>query len=244
MALLSEFNGNLGRYKVIQTKDASYTLWSEFFNEHCHSLEGAAEETIFNYISPCKISTRIKDNSLAILEVGFGIGHGVLETFKIVSQQQTDNSLTYLAVEIDEALIKWAIKYQPDSPPRFPSLKALTKTTTYNYSYYFTSNNGHQLYILCGDATKSLPLFLQDHPLHFNAIYQDAFSPATTPSLWSQQWFKLLHRYSHSNVILTTYSCAAMVRTNLESAQWNIKKRLGFKKKRQSLIATKLDDVV
>ena len=47
---MKQFNGILGSYKVLRTSDGSETLWSEYFNENCHSLAGAKEETLYNSI--------------------------------------------------------------------------------------------------------------------------------------------------------------------------------------------------
>lgn len=234
-----EFNGELGSYRAIETKDGSFTLWSEYFDENCHSLEGAAQETLFNYIDICNIVERIQKNPLNILEVGFGLGHGVIQTYKSLEKLDSVSPSTFLSLEIDEELVTWAVNNQQSSSNHFPQICELEKHTYGNYVIYSAYKNGHSLIVLCGDATKVLYKYLLENPIHFDAIYQDAFSPAHNPELWSEDWFNLLFRNSNDECILSTYSCAGVAKRNLKLTGWDVKKRPGFKKKKESLIAIK-----
>ena len=56
--------------KVVQTRDGSFTCFSEEFKELYHARNGALEEAFEKYIKPCKI----KDN-YKILDIGFGLGY-------------------------------------------------------------------------------------------------------------------------------------------------------------------------
>ncbi len=229
--------GKLGEYKIIKTDDGSLTLFSTFFNEGCHSTAGAVSETIFNYIAPCRITERSAHLPLQILEVGFGLGIGVSETYKALPTNALPS--LFISLEIDEELINWSKKNAPSYNLYFPQISELRKITTHQFTYYISEKNQHKLIILIGDATKTLPLFLQHFNYQFNTIYQDAFSPKQNPTLWSQEWFQLLNKYSEPQTILSTYSCAGIVRKNLEHSNWIVKKRPGFKHKREALIAFK-----
>ena len=54
----------------IKTRDDSFTLRSEEYDENYHSLSGALEEAEKKYTEPCKI----KEGSV-ILDIGFGLGY-------------------------------------------------------------------------------------------------------------------------------------------------------------------------
>lgn len=235
-----KFNGKLGSYKVITTEDGSTTLWSEYYQEACHSDAGAKEETLFNYVFPCKILETAQTKAVNILEVGFGLGHGVVETFKLLDQNLLLQPVHFVSLEIDEALIHWAQQNNNYKFDQLPSLEELTPLSYQSYKLYRAQKSGHTLDIVIGDATKILKDYLQDFPLLFNAIYQDAFSPKQNPELWSEEWFQLLYQYAQKNCVMSTYSCAGVVKRNLKAANWNVKKRDGFKKKREALIIEKI----
>lgn len=55
-----DFDGKLGKYKIIETLDQTKTLWSEYFNEAFHNLFGAYEETLYNYINGCHIKDQLE----------------------------------------------------------------------------------------------------------------------------------------------------------------------------------------
>ena len=65
-------------YRFVETEDGTKTLFSERFGEACHSTTGAKSETLLHYIHGCEITEKAKQNSLSILEVGFGLGVGLL----------------------------------------------------------------------------------------------------------------------------------------------------------------------
>jgi len=101
---LTDFKGNLGIYKIIVTEDKSETVWSEFFDEACHNLSGAYDETIHNYINGCHIRDLLaKKNNLNVLDVGFGIGLGLkalIDEARKLSSKNT--SINYYSIELDE----------------------------------------------------------------------------------------------------------------------------------------------
>ena len=92
-----DFDGKLGKYKIIETLDQTKTLWSEYFNEAFHNLFGAYEETLYNYISGCHIEDQLKSNqSVHVLDVGFGLGIGLKAFIDEIKKHKTkiDHSYT------------------------------------------------------------------------------------------------------------------------------------------------------
>jgi tRNA U34 5-methylaminomethyl-2-thiouridine-forming methyltransferase MnmC len=68
-------------HRFVETEDGSWTLFSEAFQEACHSTTGARAETLLHYIQGCRILEKAKIHSpLVVLEIGFGLGIGLLTT--------------------------------------------------------------------------------------------------------------------------------------------------------------------
>ncbi len=211
-------------YRPIETSDGSLTLFSESFQEACHSSAGARAETLLHYIQGCQVVERSGAHSpFDVLEVGLGVGTGLLTTLE---KFPPEHSLRYLSLELDRELLVW---FQEEHPE-------LGLTWTDNVLQGRSGNA--QIDILCGDARETLPAFLKSLPAPsartFHAIYQDAFSPRRNPSLWTVEWFNLLREASAPSVILSTYSASTSVRKSLVAAGWGVLRGEPFGAKRAS----------
>lgn len=204
-------------HQLVETDDGSFTAYSERFGESCHSTSGATSETKLHYIGGCQIKER-GYLSLNILEVGFGMGIGFLETHKAL----TNKFFSFTSMEIDEELVKWVASENE-------IFIGLTKNQDGNYELKTTE---FELLIIIGDARKQVPLFLGDKKFH--AVYQDAFSPKRNPWLWTREWFELLFQHAHKDCILSTYSASSAIRKALISAGWKVTKGDKFGTKRSS----------
>ena len=211
------------QHRWVDTEDGSRTLFSEAYQEACHSTSGAIAETLLHYVEGCQIKNISRPH---ILEVGFGLGIGFLTTFD--SLKSENKKWDFVSLEIDGELLEWFRLENIEHPflkdlkwVSFGEMKALQCDTT-NIS----------LTILCGDARMTLPFYMKIHPFKWNAIYQDAFSPKKNPSLWTTEWFTFLKSHSTSDVILSTYSSNSQVRKSLLEAGWIIQKGKTFGAKR------------
>ncbi len=234
-----EFVGGLGRYKIIETEDKSMTLWSEHFDENCHSLAGAIEETDHNYVAPTKVKERsISFDDFTVVEVGFGLGTGVNTTLRAIDKLE-GSRIRFFSLELDEGLVKWAIDNNSETFERMPSLSDLKRQMIGNIICYRAENNNAQITIACGNARETLPVLVNAGEIsNVHAFYQDPFSPKKNPILWTVEWFKDLKRASHPLAILSTYSASSSVKKALYEAGWIPSHRKGFKGKRQSISAT------
>ena len=239
---MAEFRGKLGKYKVVKTDDGSHTLWSEYFDENCHSQGGASEETDFNYVEGCNIVEKASKGDLNILEIGHGPGIGVLRSFYHLEKNSSKSKIHFVSTEIDPTLIEWAIENNQQKFAHYPSYSDLTLHSEKNLSYYRASKMGNTLTILLGNAVESIKEFRKIEQIKYNAIYQDAFSPKKNGELWSKEWFILLKSVSSKDVILSTYSSARAVRESLANAGWEVTKRCGFKQKKNSILAKILNN--
>lgn len=200
-------------YKIIKTEDGSFTVHSPLYDESCHSLSGAIDETYIHYIKACEVESK---ESLKILEVGFGTGLGFMETVKYAKKP-----FKFVSLEIDENMIHIAKK-------NYDFLKDLKKTN----QLYELKNSDFDLTIILGDARTELKKFY-NHP-YFNAIYQDAFSPKRNSILWTYEWFLQLRKISLSDCIMSTYSSSSSIRKSMVKAGWKLNKGEKFGTKRSS----------
>lgn len=210
---------SLKNYQVVETEDGSTTLFSNHYNEACHSLSGARQETQLHYIKACQVLEKVHEkNPLSILEIGFGTGIGLEETLKALKDSSTP--VFFYSTEIDPELIQYYCdqrKIEPDIQNKKWSWR----------------QNQFQVIVFEGDARKTLG----GSDLSVDCIYQDAFSPKRNPELWTVEWFKLLKNLSHKKVILSTYSASSSIRKSMLEAGWKISKGQPFGPKRSATIA-------
>ncbi len=209
----------------VQTEDGSQTLFSEHFGEACHSTTGARSETILHYLKGCAIEEKSKSlEKLSILEVGFGLGIGLITTWEHVRPHPAQ--VHFLSLEIDRDLVQWFFE-ENKTHPLFQNIEVKEKTIEGRLAHFsFT--------ILIGDARVELPHYVADQNIIWDAIYQDAFSPKRNPALWTRQWFELVKSHSSEDVILSTYSASSSIRKSLVEAGWKLYPGEKFGAKRTS----------
>ena len=230
---MTEFRGNLGNYKILKTEDNSETIWSEYFDEACHNLSGAYEETLHNYIHGCLIPELLdQKKEIAVLDVGFGVGVG-LKAFidQIKLSKNYNTQLSYYSIELDETLLLWSLK------ETLPEIKLSKKEQSYedkNLIFYEGIwDEKLVIKIFVGDGRLTLPMAEKLKLLNpLDAIFQDAFSPRKNPMLWSVEWFVFLKKISAQTVQLSTYSSSISIRKSLVVAGWIVSEAQGFAKKR------------
>src|SRR5690606_38853862 len=144
----------LGTYKTMKTEDGSLTVWSEYFQEACHSMAGATQETDLYYIQGCRIGSRASLFSpFSILEIGFGIGISYQRTIEELLFKAPQAYIHYLSVEIDEGLMEWNIQQANlslSSP--FPQIKDLKRGSYFGIPCFQAKAPQGNLTILIGDA--------------------------------------------------------------------------------------------
>lgn len=220
-----KFNTLPPGHSLVETADGSFTLFSEAFQEACHSTSGAHEETVLHYIQGTKVLEKIHQyDPLVILEVGFGLGVGFLTTLEKIP---AGKKWHFISMELDRNLLEWFVS-------EYQNHEFLRNLRWINENTLEVSNEFVTLTILQGDARVTLPHYLKENPIKWHAIYQDAFSPKKNPNLWTKEWFTLLKEYSHPEVTLSTYSASTSIRKSLHESGWGVQKGEKFGPKRTS----------
>jgi tRNA U34 5-methylaminomethyl-2-thiouridine-forming methyltransferase MnmC len=220
--------GQLGKLEIIETNDGSLSINSSFYDENCHSLDGAKSETIYNFIEGCEIQSRYQIHQpFVIFEAGLGMGYGLDCTLDLIGE----HPLLFITTEIEPALIHYNIEKKKHD---------LWKTLKQDEHGHFVSIiNNQKLVILSGDATlkiKEIDTYLANKKIH--AIFQDAFSPKKNPELWSESWFKKLYQHSDQDCIMSTYCASRGPLEAMEAAGFLTRPRTGFGRKKRSTVAT------
>lgn len=71
----------------------------------------------------------------------------------------------------------------------------------------------------------------------YSSIYFDAFSKKTSPALWTPEFLERLFSLSAKNSFFSTYACTGFLKRSLSAQGFAVKKRAGFKGKRDSTFA-------
>jgi tRNA U34 5-methylaminomethyl-2-thiouridine-forming methyltransferase MnmC len=223
---------------LVVTDDGSATLFDERRGETFHSESGAAAESRCVFLENSGVAERLqKQLPTAVLEIGLGTGLNFLLTAEVARQYRTP--LVYTAVDnrwinretlqqlrfeqfiSDSILLASWLRFSENLPPPMNSRLGA--------EFEFA-----ELRFDLGDA-----LELQ-FTGPFDAIYHDAFSPASSPELWSPQFLRRLYDELRPDGNLVTYCVKRQVREAMQEAGFFVAKAAGpVGGKREVLVATK-----
>ena len=162
---------------VLLCEDGTNTLFSKEFNEPYHSTkDGALHESLEKHVKPALALTKEK-TELTILDICFGLGYNTFATLHYIKTQGLKTKVHILSPEFDEGLIRSLDTF--DFPPEFNSIKHIIKAISSDLHY---EDEQFKIEILLGDARKSIPNIQEK----IDIIYQDDFSPAHNPLLWTK----------------------------------------------------------
>ncbi len=214
------FQGTLGEYIWEETEDGSYTLHSTFFSENCHSTAGAVAETQYNYVEGCEVlHFLLKHRAVHIFEVGFGTGIGLETTLvALKSKLEQNDKVLFTSCELDKELTHYSLE----------ALKEKGTLETYHWDEELQVYQGRagivEINIIVGDIRKRISLWSSSkYYQKIDCLYQDAFSPKKSPSLWTYEWFLELGKHSHSHTVMGTYSSTKSVWKAMVRAGWIVK---------------------
>jgi len=193
-------------------EDGSYTLFSTEFDEPYHSTkDGALHESMQKHVLPALSLTKGRSH-LTILDICFGIGYNTFATIHHIKQLGVDTKLHIISPEFDEELVRSLGSFE--YPDEFAHIEPIIESLSQNLHY---EDEQFRIDILLGDARESIPQITSQ----IDIVYQDAFSPAHNPLLWTREYFADIRAICRDDAVLTTYSIAAAVRLALyESGFW------------------------
>ena len=201
------YNENLRPEKeVILCEDGTNTLFSKEFNEPYHSTkDGALHESLEKHVKP-SLALKKDKSELIILDICFGLGYNTFATLYYIKKHKLKTKLHILSPEFDEGLVRSLDTFV--FPSVFDTIKHIIKAISQDLYY---EDEQFKIEVLLGDARKSIPKIKEK----IDIIYQDAFSPAHNPLLWTKEHFTDIRTIAKDDAILTTYSTAAAIRLGL-----------------------------
>lgn len=192
--------------ELVLCEDGSHTLYSKEFDEPYHSTkDGALHESLEKHVKPA-FSLNPHKEKLTILDICFGLGYNTFATLYYIKKQKLQTKVHILSPEFDEGLVRSLDTF--DFPPEFDTIKPIIKAISKDLYY---EDAQFKIEILLGDARVIVPKITEK----IDVIYQDAFSPAHNPLLWTYEWFKDVRALCKDDALLTTYSTAAAIRLGL-----------------------------
>ena len=191
---------------LVLCEDGSYTLYSKAFDEPYHSTkDGALHESLEKHVKPA-LGLKSDKASLRILDICFGLGYNTFATLYSIKNQNLSTKVHIISPEFDEALVRSLSSFE--YPPEFECIREIIKAVSQDLYY---EDDQFKIEILLGDARESVPKIQSK----VDIVYQDAFSPAHNPLLWTREWFAEVRALCREDAILTTYSTAAAIRLGL-----------------------------
>lgn len=202
-----KYNESLREHKkLLLCEDGTHTFFSVEFGEPYHSTkDGALHESLEKHVKPALALSKEK-SSLTVLDICFGLGYNTFATLYYIQKQALSTKVHILSPEFDEALVRSLDTF--DFPPEFDSIKHVIKAISKDLYY---EDEQFKIEILLGDARQSIPNIQEK----IDIVYQDAFSPAHNPLLWTKEYFAEIRTRCNDDALLTTYSTAAAIRLGL-----------------------------
>ncbi len=212
--------------KKVVTGDGSITFHNEQYDEAYHSVTGAVEEAFKKFVEPTHITNLAELGMVSILDVCFGLGYNSAAAIDKIMEVNPECKIIIVGLEKDEKILRKI----PGLSPQIKNYSIIKEMVKNNYDY--DKDNIRINLLVCDalDAVKRLKL-------RFDIIFHDPFSPKKNPELWTEDFFKQLRKLIKKEGILTTYSCAGIVRRNLKAAGFEVKDGPCVRRRSPSTIA-------
>jgi tRNA U34 5-methylaminomethyl-2-thiouridine-forming methyltransferase MnmC len=215
---------------IIQTRDGSTTIHIEDWDECYHSRFGAIQEAQHVFIK--KGLSLFENESVSILEIGFGTGLNAFITF--LEHSKFNQKINYVGVEafpvsLEEAAL---MNYVAE-------LNAVSQKFIFDKMHQC---NWEESIVLNEDFvfTKRKQFFADiDDIEKFDLIYFDAFGYDVQPELWSVGIFKKMFEALKMQGVLVTYAARGIIKRNMIEAGFIVEKHEGAPGKREMFRARK-----
>ena len=196
--------------KII-TDDGSVTYRSIDVDECYHTKSGAVEEAFEKHARPSKVDELAKKkNKIVIYDVCFGLGYNAAAAVDLIKKENPRCEIIVYCFENDQNIIDKILEIDP----AFESFSLFKKAVK---SHHVKEDNV-EIKIFLGDA-RELIKTAEDHA---DVVFFDPFSPKKVPHMWTAEFLKDTYDKMNKEGVLTTYSCARMVRDNMKAAGFKV----------------------
>ena len=216
--------------RIITTGDGSKTIQIEDWDEQYHSKHGAVQEAYHVFIEH---GLRLfKNESINLLEIGFGTGLNALITLLEAPRQQL--SIDYVGVEAFPVS-----NQEVDALDYCQQLDANDQQEVFQKMH---SSPWEETISITPDFSllKQKKDFKEiDEENLFNLIYFDAFGARVQPELWTVEIFLKMYHALKRNGVLVTYAAKGSVRRAMQAVGFTVERLPGPPGKREMLRAIK-----
>ena len=224
--------------------------YSTLFDDIYFNSNQGLNESQYVFIDGNDLHKRWNDYKkplFCIAETGFCSGLNFINTvnnFLSFKQQQPQSNLQrlhFISFEKYPLTTEDIVK----SLQHFPQCSALIQSLVKQYPlpligcHRLSFNQGQiVLDLWFGDINEQIENISERENGIVDAWYLDGFNPNKNPEMWQQRLFEKMQEYSSDGATLATFTAAGFVRRALNAAGFNVKKRKGYGKKREMLVAT------
>jgi len=223
--------------KRVVTKDGSITYHNPKYDETYHTKAGAIAEALVKYVQPCNLDELAKkQKEIHILDVCFGLGYNSLMAIHVIKETNPDCKIMIYVLENDKEIIS-KIPGLDINMPEFTIIKDFAEWVIESSGKHLHYNKGDiSIDLMLGDARDEIKKMAKNK-IRFDCVLFDPFSPKKCPELWTEEFFKDIRLVCKESTVLTTYSCARIVRENLYKAGFKVKDGPVFGRKSPATVA-------
>jgi len=169
----------------VKSEDGSYTAYSAEYDEHYHSTkDGALNESLKKHIEPA-FALHAQNTHLKIIDICFGLGFNTLLSLYHRDTFFPDTTLEIYSPELDNELVASLVDFP--YPEIFEPYRNIITDLALEGGY---EDERTQITVEITDARKGI----RELEGKWDVWYQDAFSPAVNPILWTKEFFFFFSR--------------------------------------------------
>jgi tRNA U34 5-methylaminomethyl-2-thiouridine-forming methyltransferase MnmC len=223
---------NFADVSLMTTADGSHSLLLNSTGEHYHSQFGALTESLYVFVKQGLEAKDYKQNSLDLLEVGFGTGLNA--ALAMGWARDKGIALHYTGLEpfpVPEAVFS-QLNYSGLHP-----LAASHAALQQHYSDLLREET-----LTFSDSSLRLvnkPLLNFNEEKGFDLVFYDAFSPTTQEDMWTEAAVARIVSLMRPGAILVTYCIRAYIRRSFMALGCKAEKLPGPPRKREMLRISK-----
>jgi len=218
--------------QIIETGDGSHTLQIVNTNETYHSVFGAITEAQHVFIKNGLHKLPSSNNTIHILETGFGTGLNALLTLNEANSKL--QKINYVALEIYPVPVNIIQKLNYTEVNKMEHLQndfIQMHNCEFKEEVHFVNCFSFK------KLRESTTTFYSKN--RFNLIYFDAFAPDFDNEIWTEQVLKNMYDSLATNGILVSYCAKGVFKRTLLKTGFTIQNVAGPPGKREITIATK-----
>jgi tRNA 5-methylaminomethyl-2-thiouridine biosynthesis bifunctional protein len=240
LLLGQKYDTSFERMADLDWKD-NRTPVSKEFDDIYYAHEDGLAESKYIFVAGCGLQevSHSKDQ-IRVGELGFGTGLNFIATcLEAKAWLPTLNRLDFYSVEkfpLTADQILKALDFWPECALWKDQISEFSQSLQAGWNQMTLQETPFHLNLFYGDVDD----FLKENFGEMDAWYLDGHSPRKNPQMWSPEVFRSLSDKTLSGGRFSTFASAGFVKRGLMEVGFQVQKRPGFGRKRDSLVGTKI----